>query len=43
MLPPIVGHDGVVYEKDFGPQTLEVFKPIERFTPDKTREPVKEQ
>jgi hypothetical protein len=39
----IVSHDGVVYEKDFGPQTLDVFKSMERFNPDKTWEPVKEQ
>jgi Protein of unknown function (DUF2950) len=39
----IVNHDGVVYEKDFGPRTLGVFQSMERFNPDKTREPVKEQ
>jgi hypothetical protein len=39
----IVSHDGVVYEKDFGPQTLDAFKSMERFNPDKTWTPVKEQ
>ena len=39
----IVSHDGVVYQKDFGPQTLDVFKSMERFNPDKTWDPVKEQ
>ena len=32
----IVSHDGVVYEKDFGPKTLNEFKNMERFNPDKT-------
>jgi hypothetical protein len=39
----IVSHDGVVYEKDFGPTTLDEFKKMERFNPDKTWQPVKEQ
>ncbi len=36
----IVSHDGVVYEKDLGPKTLEVFGAMERFNPDKTWGPV---
>ncbi|HVO51808.1 MAG TPA: DUF2950 family protein, partial [Thermoanaerobaculia bacterium] len=32
----IVSHTGVVYEKDFGEKTLEAFKAMERFNPDKT-------
>ncbi len=32
----IVSHDGVVYEKDLGPQTPDVFKSMERYNPDKT-------
>ncbi len=32
----IVSHDGVVYQKDFGPATLEEFKKMERFNPDKS-------
>ena len=30
----IVGHDGVVYERDFGPATLDEFSKMERFDPD---------
>ena len=36
----IVSHDGVVYEKDFGPKTLNEFKNMERFNPDKSWTPV---
>jgi hypothetical protein len=36
----IVSHDGVVYEKDLGPTTLEQFKKMERFNPDMTWKPV---
>jgi len=32
----VVSNDGVVYEKDFGPKTLEEFKKMELFNPDKT-------
>jgi Protein of unknown function (DUF2950) len=32
----IVSHDGVVYEKDLGPSSLEEFKKMERFNPDKS-------
>jgi hypothetical protein len=32
----IVSHDGVVYQKDFGPASLEEFKKMERFNPDKS-------
>jgi hypothetical protein len=32
----IVSHDGVVYEKDMGAQTMEQFQAIERFDPDST-------
>jgi hypothetical protein len=39
----IVSNDGVVYEKDFGPQTLEEFKKMERFNPDMTWSPVEEE
>jgi len=38
----IVSNDGVVYEKDFGPSTLDEFKKMERFNPDKTWAPVEE-
>jgi len=36
----IVSHDGVVYEKDLGPSTLDEFKKMERYNPDKTWTPV---
>jgi hypothetical protein len=39
----MVSNDGVVYQKDLGPNTLEVVKTIERFNPDKTWTPVEEQ
>ena len=38
----IVSQDGVVYEKDFGPQTLEFFKGMDRFNPDRSWSPVSE-
>jgi hypothetical protein len=39
----IVSNDGVVYEKDLGPNSLEVAMKIERFNPDMTWTPVAEQ
>ena len=39
----IVSNDGVVYQKDFGPNTLTEFKKMERFNPDKTWTPVREE
>ena len=39
----IVSNDGVVYEKDLGPKTLETFRAMERFNPDTTWSPVQEQ
>jgi Protein of unknown function (DUF2950) len=38
----IVSHDGVVYEKDFGPATLKEFAKMERFNPDRSWKPVLE-
>jgi hypothetical protein len=32
----IVGADGVVYEKDLGPDTLKTFQTMDRYNPDKT-------
>jgi hypothetical protein len=32
----IVSHDGIVYQKDLGPNTLNIFKSMERYNPDKT-------
>lgn len=39
----IVSNDGVVYEKDFGPKTLDEFKKLELFNPDQTWSPVQEE
>lgn len=39
----IVSHDGVVYEKDLGPTTLEEFRAMTRYNPDKTWHPVAER
>jgi hypothetical protein len=38
----IVSHGGVVYEKDLGKNTLETFRAMERFNPDKSWTPVNE-
>lgn len=38
----IVSNDGVVYEKDLGVSTLDEFKKMDRFNPDKTWTPVEE-
>ena len=39
----IVSHDGVVYDKDFGPGTLDEFEKMELFNPDKSWTPVPDQ
>ena len=39
----IVSNDGVVYEKDLGPKTLDEFKAMERFNPDSSWVPVADQ
>jgi len=39
----MVSQDGVVWEKDLGPKTLELFQTIDRFNPDKTWSAVREQ
>ena len=39
----VVSHDGVVYEKDMGPKTLDEFQKMELYNPDKSWTPVKEQ
>jgi hypothetical protein len=39
----IVSQDGVVYEKDLGPNTLEIAKKIELFDPDKTWQPTDDE
>ncbi len=38
----LVSHDGVVFEKDLGPKTAEIFRALERFNPDKGWKPVRE-
>jgi hypothetical protein len=38
----IVSHDGVVFEKDLGPKTLDAFKAMQLFDPDSTWSPVEE-
>jgi hypothetical protein len=38
----MVSHDGVVYQKDLGPNSLEIAKKLERFNPDRTWAPVNE-
>jgi Protein of unknown function (DUF2950) len=39
----MVSNDGVVYQKDLGPNTLELAQKIDRFNPDKTWSPVVEE
>jgi hypothetical protein len=39
----MVSHDGVVYEKDLGPKTLDEFKKMERFNPDASWTPVSKE
>jgi hypothetical protein len=39
----MVSNDGVVYQKDLGPNTLELSKKIERFNPDKTWSPAPDE
>jgi len=38
----MISQDGVVYEKDLGPNTLTLFQSIDRFNPDRSWSPVKE-
>jgi len=39
----MVSHDGVVYQKDLGPKTVELATAIDRFNPDKSWTPVVDQ
>jgi hypothetical protein len=39
----MVSQDGVVYQKDLGPQTLQIFQSIDRFNPDRSWTPVLEK
>lgn len=39
----IVSHDGIVYQKDLGPTSVEQFRAMDRYNPDATWEPVREE
>jgi hypothetical protein len=39
----IVSYDGIVYEKDLGPDSLNIVKNMERYNPDKTWHPTDDQ
>ena len=39
----LVSQDGIVYQKDFGPNTLEIARRIERFNPDQSWSPILEK
>ena len=39
----VVSHTGVVYEKDLGADTLELFEKMDRFNPDQTWQPTEDQ
>ncbi len=39
----IVGPDGVVYQKDLGPETLKAFESMDRYNPDKNWKPTDDQ
>ena len=39
----IVSHNGMVYQKDLGPNTLTIFKEMERYNPDKTWRPANDE
>lgn len=39
----IVSHDGVVYDKDLGPKSLDEFEKMDRFNPDKSWTPIPEE
>ena len=36
----MVSNDGVVYQKDLGPKTLQIAQKVDRFNPDKSWTPV---
>jgi len=36
----IVSHDGIVYQKDLGPKTLEQFRAMTRYNPDSSWTPI---
>jgi len=38
----MVSYEGIVYQKDLGPDTLTIFKTVERYNPDKTWRPTRD-
>jgi hypothetical protein len=39
----MVGYDGIIYEKDFGPDSLKQFQTMVRYNPDRTWTPVQSE
>jgi Protein of unknown function (DUF2950) len=39
----IVSHDGIVYQKDLGPDTLKIFEKMDRYNPDSTWQPTEDE
>src|SRR3954447_21496551 len=39
----IVSHDGIIYQKDLGPNTLTIFKSMDLYNPDKTWHPTSDE
>ena len=39
----IVSHEGIVYQKDLGPDTLKIFQSMELYNPDKTWHPTHDE
>jgi hypothetical protein len=39
----IVSHDGIVYQKDLGPDTLKIFESMDRYNPDNTWQPTEDE
>jgi hypothetical protein len=39
----MVSHTGIVYEKDLGPNTLELFQQLDRYNPDKSWQPTDDE
>jgi hypothetical protein len=39
----IVSHDGIVYQKDLGPDSLKIVKQMELYNPDKSWQPTNDE
>jgi hypothetical protein len=39
----IVSYDGIVYQKDLGPDSLEIAKKMDRYNPDKSWQPTDDE